>query len=176
MVDTLDFVSDFQFARASQQSMTVAFVAATGAGAATELAALPGVRRVESFQRRRRAALGGAPRAAVALTGLGDDRRLSLPLNENGRAAALPAEGLLVSRKLAERLGVTVGGVVHVDVLEGERPSAELVVGGVVDDIFGLNAYLGARRALAADARGADDIGCPPAHRPGGGRGRCTAR
>jgi putative ABC transport system permease protein len=143
VVDTLDFVSDFQFARASRQSMTVAFVAATGAGAATELAALPGVRRVESFRAVAARLSAGHRARRVALTGLGDDRRLSLPLNENGRAAALPAEGLLVSRKLAERLGVTVGGVVHVDVLEGERPSAELVVGGVVDDIFGLNAYLG---------------------------------
>lgn len=142
VVDTLGFVGDFQFYRASRQSMTVAFVEATDAGAAAELASMPGVRRVEPF-RAVAARLSHDNRSRrLAIMGLGDGASLSRLLDIGGREVELPGQGVLLSAKLAEILAVRTGDVLRVDVLEGRRPSETVVVGAVIDDLQGLNAYM----------------------------------
>jgi putative ABC transport system permease protein len=52
---------------------------------------------------------------------------------------------LVVSAKLAEILGVKVGDTVVVDVLEGERPTREVVLAAVTEDFAGLAAYMDIR-------------------------------
>ena len=58
---------------------------------------------------------------------------------------APPREGVLLTTKLAEILRVRPGELLRVEVLEGERPQREVRVAGVVDELFGLNAYMEAR-------------------------------
>jgi putative ABC transport system permease protein len=54
----------------------------------------------------------------------------------------LPPEGLVISAVLADVLGVAPGDAVMVEVLEGARPVHSVRVSGVVDDMFGLAAYM----------------------------------
>ena len=60
----------------------------------------------------------------------------------SGLDQPLPPEGLVVSRLLAERLGIAVGDVLDVRMLEGQRHRGRVVVGGIVDDFMGINAYM----------------------------------
>ena len=53
----------------------------------------------------------------------------------------LPAEGLVMTDKLAELLGVRVGELVDVDLLEGDYSTRRLPLAGVLDEAFGLQAY-----------------------------------
>ena len=63
-------------------------------------------------------------------------------VDADGEVVPLPADGLLLSRTLAELLGTRVGDTVQVDVLTGTRPSRFLHVGALLDDLVGANAYL----------------------------------
>src|SRR5690606_22140383 len=51
---------------------------------------------------------------------------------------------------LAEVLGVEPGDTITLDVLEGRRPVLDVPVEALVDDVFGLNAYMDAGRLHAA--------------------------
>ncbi len=55
---------------------------------------------------------------------------------------ALPASGLVLSRSLAEVLGVGAGAFVDVDVLEGSRRRHAVQVAALVDEYLGVSAYM----------------------------------
>src|SRR5262249_43641182 len=50
--------------------------------------------------------------------------------------------GLVMSEKLAEVLHLRAGDSVRVEVMEGERPTLDIVVTRTVADLAGLNAYM----------------------------------
>ena len=54
----------------------------------------------------------------------------------------MPADGLLMSRKLAEVLGARIGDEVRVEVLEGRRPALNVPIRGLVTDFAGVAAYM----------------------------------
>ncbi len=58
------------------------------------------------------------------------------------RSLPLPPDGLLISAKLAEMLGVQAGDSVMVEVQEGRRPHREVPVYGLITDYSGLSAYM----------------------------------
>jgi len=63
-------------------------------------------------------------------------------VDARGRARSLPPLGLVLSAMLGRVLGVGPGDRVTVEVLEGRRPVREVTVAALVDDAFGLMAYM----------------------------------
>jgi putative ABC transport system permease protein len=65
----------------------------------------------------------------------------------------VPDDGVLLTDRLAERLGVRPGDSIHVEVLTGERRQRDVVVAGTVRDLIGLVVYmdLAALGRLAGD-------------------------
>ena len=78
----------------------------------------------------------------TAISGLSPDARLRQLLDAELRVVAVPEDGLLLSRRLGERLHVSPGDVVTVEVLEADRPVRQVPVAGLVDDMIGLTAYM----------------------------------
>jgi putative ABC transport system permease protein len=78
----------------------------------------------------------------VGIMGLSNHREFYRLMDVNEREIALPAEGLLLSQKLADLIGATAGDVVTVEVLEGKRPTLELPVSELMVDYSGTNAYM----------------------------------
>ena len=142
MEDAVDYVIDLQFLRAQRQDMTVAFVEATSPGALYEVRQLPGVSAVEPFRSVPVRLRAGHRERRLAILGLTPDNRLYKLIDLSGRDVAIPQEGLVLSRKLAEILGVSVGQSVVVEVLEGRRPVQRIPVTGLVADFAGLQAYM----------------------------------
>jgi putative ABC transport system permease protein len=63
-------------------------------------------------------------------------------LLEHGRTPIeLPEAGLVVTDKLAELLGVRIGDLLEVELLEGDFATRSLPIAGLVDEPFGLQAY-----------------------------------
>jgi putative ABC transport system permease protein len=62
-------------------------------------------------------------------------------LDEDRRHIPVPGDGLLLSRKLAEMLDLTVGDLVEVRVQIGRRPRVHARVERLVDDYLGVWAY-----------------------------------
>ncbi len=58
------------------------------------------------------------------------------------RTYAPPADGLLLTDRLADRLGVKTGDTVRIEVLEGERRVMDVIVTGTVREMMGMSAYM----------------------------------
>lgn len=149
MYDAVDFIADVQFRQVVRDDVTVTFVEPKSSGVLSDLAHLPGVLRVEPFRstpvrlsREHRWHRG-------AILGLQHDGELRQIVSLDGETTGVPPEGLLLTTRLAEILGVNIGDDVRIEILEGARPILASRVTAVVDEPMGLSAYMDAR-ALAS--------------------------
>ncbi|HLA10948.1 MAG TPA: FtsX-like permease family protein [Pyrinomonadaceae bacterium] len=145
--DTIERIIEVQFNEVQREDISVAFNEPRSSNVKYDLAHLPGVIRVEPYRvvparlrfqhRSRRTALLG-------LEAEGDLRRI---VARDFQSVRLPPDGLVLTTKLAEILGVKPGESITVEVLEGDRPVRDVVVADSVDELTGLSAYMD-RRAL----------------------------
>lgn len=140
--DTVDDVMGFQFNWVQRQDVTVTFIEPTVGRVMHDLKHLPGVLTAEPFRSVPVRIRFGPATRRVGIMGLPANRRLFRPRDANGRLMELPAEGLVVSEKLAEILGCRLGDELQVEVLERERPVRQVPVVGIVSDFVELNAYM----------------------------------
>jgi putative ABC transport system permease protein len=140
--DTIERIVEVQFYAVQREDVSVAFNEPRPAEVRHDLAHLPGVIGVEPYRavparlrfehRTRRTALLGLQSAA-------DLRRI---VGKDFQSITLPPDGLVLTTKLAEILGVKPGQSINVEVLEGARPVRDVAVAGTVDELVGLSAYM----------------------------------
>ncbi|HVH26138.1 MAG TPA: FtsX-like permease family protein [Vicinamibacterales bacterium] len=140
-IDAMDSLITTQFSVAERQDVSVTFVEPRSAAARHALAHLPGVIAVEPQRVVPVRIRAGHRHRNIAITGVFPDARLRRIVDAHGRAIALPPSGLVLSRLLAEVLGIAAGDEVTIEVLEGRRPVRRISVAGLVDDVLGLSAY-----------------------------------
>jgi putative ABC transport system permease protein len=141
-LDAIRYLMRVQFEVVQRDDVTILFAEAESAGSRFEVARLPGVLRVEPFRavpvrlrfehRTRRTELTGLP-AATEL------RRL---VDSHLDPVTLPANGLVLTRALADRLGVAAGARVRIEVLEGARAVRDVPIAALVDEPVGVGAYM----------------------------------
>ncbi len=141
-VDAVDELAALQFNHIQREDIMVGFHEPRPASVAFDLAHLPGVLRVEPFRQVPVRLRFGHRSRLTAVTGLSRDAELRRPLDAARKSVELPREGLLLNSQLAELLGIDVGKLATVEVLEGARPVREIVVARLVDEPVGLGAYL----------------------------------
>ncbi|HSD41426.1 MAG TPA: FtsX-like permease family protein [Burkholderiales bacterium] len=146
--DALDEIVRVQFRGAMREDVAVLLNEAAPDRAVHELERLPGVLRVEPYRAVAARLRFEHRERRVGILGIDPDATLRPVLDRRLVAVAVPDEGLVLSAKLAEVLGMRPGDRVTVEVLEGRRPVREVVVAGLVDDVIGLSAYM-RRDALA---------------------------
>ncbi len=138
IADILDFKWDVN----QRQDLNLGLVEPSSARLAHELAQLPGVTSLEPsrfaavrihFQGRSR---------QIALRSLIPGAMHSRAVDHQQREIPPPADGLIVSAKLAEVLGAKVGDLLVVEALEGRRPVKTLPLVGLAEDFTGIAAYM----------------------------------
>ncbi|MBM3878939.1 MAG: FtsX-like permease family protein [Verrucomicrobia bacterium] len=140
--DGIRDVMDFQWDVVERQDVDIGLVEPAGNQLRHLLAQLPGVVAVEPF-RYAPARLHFGPRhRQVAIQGLPKDSEHSRVVDAAYRRIDLPTEGLVVSAKLAEVLGVQVGQELRVEVLDGKRPRRSVPLVGLAKDFAGVAAYM----------------------------------
>jgi putative ABC transport system permease protein len=138
--DAMDFMLDLAFRRALRADATVAFTHPVDRRAVQELARIPGVLAIEPTRDLAAVLRRGSRSERVALTGLEPGSSLARIVGEDERPVEIPAAGMVVSARLAERLGARAGDRVRVELLDGRRATGELAVAATVDDVLGLTA------------------------------------
>ena len=140
--DSVAHILGFQWDVTQRQDVSVGLIEPQDRRARDAFLHLPGVLSVEAFRSApARIRFGGRSRQ-VGLQGLdpaGGHTRIIAP---GTRELSPPADGVVLSAKLAEVLGARIGDRLRVEVLEGRRPRAEVTLVGLADDMAGLNAYL----------------------------------
>ena len=140
--DAIRYLMWVQFEVVQRDQVTVAFNEPRSASARYELQRLPGVLRSEPF-RAVPARLRFAHRSRrVELTGLSAHSDLRRLIDIKLRPVELPAEGLVISAKLAELLGAKPGDFVTVEILEQARPVRPVRLAAVVEELVGISAYM----------------------------------
>jgi putative ABC transport system permease protein len=143
MFDAIDRLQTAQFERVQREDVTVVLREAGGRSAARALGRLPGVERAEPFRTVAARLRSGHRSRRVALSAWESDAELRRIVDQRLRVHELREEGLLLTRKLGEVLGVANGELLTVEVLEGGRQVARLPVAGLVDEPIGTAAYMG---------------------------------
>ncbi len=140
--DSIDYMMNAQFHWVQRYDMSVSTTEAVGDQAVYELRGMPGVVRAEPT-RAVSARLRAGPRSRrVGVMGIQPTNELFGLMNMDGRETPLPPHGLLVSKKLAEVLGVGVGDYVQMEVLVDRRPVRQVKIAATLNDFAGLVAYM----------------------------------
>jgi len=141
-IDVMNMLIQEQFELTMRQDATVAFTEPRSAKAVYAVAHLPGVLDVEP-QRSVAVRLRYGPRSRTpAISGVAEMPRLNRVIDRAAGPVPIPSQGLMLSKILAERLGVRPGQALQVEVLEGSRPVLDVGVASLVDDTLGLQAYM----------------------------------
>jgi putative ABC transport system permease protein len=138
---SIDYMIDVQFGFAQRDDLMVSFTEPTSARAAQELAALPGVRRVEPFRAAAVRLHAGHRNYRTALQGLPPQADLKRVLDQDLQPIAPPADGIMLTDYLADLLHVRPGDVLEVEFLEGHRRTLRVPLAGVVSEYLGVGAY-----------------------------------
>ena len=78
----------------------------------------------------------------TAVIGLPPRGQLRQPHDAALRPIEISPEGITLTRRLAERLGVAPGAMMTIEVMEGKRFKRELPVSAVVDEVIGMASYM----------------------------------
>ncbi|NNE38558.1 MAG: FtsX-like permease family protein, partial [Gammaproteobacteria bacterium] len=78
----------------------------------------------------------------TGINGYQQQRDLHRPLDTRHQPITIPTQGILLTDYLGELLDVEVGDVLSVEILEGKRPVKQLQVAGLVNQYFGIGAYM----------------------------------
>jgi putative ABC transport system permease protein len=131
-----------QFWDAERQDVTISYVEPHSSTAQYALARLPGVMAIEPQRMVAARIRASYHDRYVAISGVTPTQRFRRIVDREGRPIRLPPAGVVLSLTLANVLEVKPGDTVTLDVLEGYRPTRDIQVTGIVDDIMGLSAYM----------------------------------
>ncbi len=133
---------DFQFQRVQRQDATIVLTEPATPRAAAAIAELSGVVSAEYFRAVPVRFRSGHIERRESITALDPAPALNRVLSEAGRPVAMPGSGLLLTDTLARLLRLSRGDRVRVEVLEGQRPVADLTVSDIVMTYLGTAAYM----------------------------------
>jgi putative ABC transport system permease protein len=140
--DAIEWFIDVQFNQVQRADVNIGFAEPLPQAVRWELARLPGVTEVEVSRAIPVRLRAGHRSYRTAITGVADDARLQRILDADLRQAHPLPGGVLLTTRLADRLAVRPGDVVHVELLEGRRIRADVVVSGTVAEMAGMNAWM----------------------------------
>jgi putative ABC transport system permease protein len=146
--DAIDFIVDAQFNVALRSDVVVWMPEAADDSARHELARLPSVTAVESGRDVAVRFVNGHLSQRGAVQGMARNAELRRIIDMDKRVAnQLGGDGLVMTDRLADKLGLRVGQTVRIEVLEGQQRTVGVPLTATVREMMGLNAYM-ERRAL----------------------------
>ncbi|MEW6707469.1 MAG: FtsX-like permease family protein [Pseudomonadota bacterium] len=140
--DAIDVIVDTQFNLSLRGDVSVWTYEAVNDVARHELARLPGVTQVEATRFVQANLVHGHRRERTLVRGYAPRAELYRVIDVEQRLTVLEGRGLVITDRLADKLGVKPGGTVLMEVLVGEPRTLALVVTGTVKEMMGLNAYI----------------------------------
>ena len=140
--DAIDHIVDTTFHLSMRSDVNVWMAEPVDALARLQLERLPGVHLVEPTRSVAVRLQHGHRSERVGLQGVPQGAQLQRIIDVEGRQSPVPATGLLLTDRLADKLGIRAGDTVLLEVLEGRQRSLQVRVRGTVREMMGLNAYV----------------------------------
>jgi len=140
--DALEYFLDVQFNKVTRADVNVGFAEPVVRSVRWDLERLPGVKAAEVTRTIPVRLTAGHRSYRTGITGLADGATLQLILDAELREAEPLPGGVLLTKRLADRLGVAPGDTLFADLLEGKRIKTQVRVAGTVREMAGMNAYM----------------------------------
>jgi putative ABC transport system permease protein len=140
--DAIDQMIEIQFNLVERGNVVVTFPHPYARTIVGDLAREPGVLVAEG-QRVVPVRLRAGHRSYLtSVIGLPAENELRRPHDAALRPIDVPADGITLTRRLAERLDVAPGDTMTVEVMEGRRLKGDLPVSASVDEVIGMASYM----------------------------------
>ena len=140
--DAMDHIVHTQFNLAMRNDVILWMIEASGDSTRFGIGRLPGVIAVESGRDVPVRFVNGATSERGAIQGYAAQPELRRIIDIDGNDVRLPGGGLLMTDRLAGKLGLRIGDRVRAEVLEGRRQTLDLTLVATVSEMIGLNAYM----------------------------------
>lgn len=141
--DMIDEMAQKYFYDTQRQSLMIGLTEPEPMSALEAFRHLPGVMSVEPMRIVGADFSVGARRHRGGITGISADATLQ-PVHDDasGRDVPVPPAGLVMSTRLAQKLGVGVGDRVWVEIQKGRRPTIELPVTSLFETLIAMPVYM----------------------------------
>ena len=141
--DALNYLGQSYFFHAQHQDATIGLAEPQSETILHDFEHLPGVLAVEPMRIVSADLSVGPLRHRGSLTGLKEDAWLQ-PIFDDASAKVVPVppNGLVLGTVLADKLGVSIGDQVWLDVLEGRRPQISMPVVGLIETYIAMPAFV----------------------------------
>jgi putative ABC transport system permease protein len=140
--DSVKQILGFQWDVLERQDVAVGLIEPDSAKVTHLFEQLPGVVGVEPFRAAPVRLRFGHRSRQLAIRGMQAGGIQTRIIDKAMHEIALPANGVVVSAKLAEVLGARVGDVLTVETLEGKRLVRNIPLVGLAEDLAGITAYM----------------------------------
>ena len=141
--DSLDYLGESYFFHAQHQDASVGLAEPQSESIVREFAHLPGVLATEPLRIVGADLSYGPISHRGSITGVKGDAWLQPIFDDaSSRVVPPPPDGLVLGTVLAEKLGVSVGDSIWIEVLEGRRPEVELPVVALVETFIAMPAFM----------------------------------
>jgi putative ABC transport system permease protein len=140
--DSLDYIVDVQFGLSQREDISVTFVEPTSRKALYELRSIEGVEHGEPFRAVHARLRFQHKSYRTAVQGIEPGGDLQRVLNTDLQPVDLPSSGIVLTDHLGTMLGISVGDMLTVEVLEGSRPVIDVPVAGFISQYIGVSAYM----------------------------------
>lgn len=140
--DTVSYMLGVQYGLSQREDISVSFFEPTAFKAKYALQSLPGVERVEVFRRVPVRLRHGHLSHRTGIRAVEPNGEIQRLLDVNLKPVSLPERGVLITDYLGKMLAVKAGDVITVEILEGSRPTRQVMVVGLVKEYLGVAAYM----------------------------------
>lgn len=142
MFGALERIIDLAFNQTYRQDAAILLAAELPYSVLADIRRLPGVLQAEAQQFHAVTLRNGPREKRVSLEARPQGAELSRVIGADGRAIEPPQGGIVLSDRLAAQLEVGVGDRLTVSFRSGLRETHEMIVTGLVEQYFGLGAYV----------------------------------
>lgn len=156
LMSGFDDTLDLTFGVIDRSDVAVSFFEPMPAKTAFAMAHLPGVIEVEPVRSVSAVMRNGRESYRGSVTGLVENARLNRAVRKDMSDIAMPAQGIVLARALADRLDIGPGETLRVEVLDGRRPVLDVPVVEVAETLLGAPAFMrfeGLNAALGEEGR-----------------------
>jgi len=140
--DAIDYMIDVQYNLVERGNVVITFPRPLDLKIVRDLAREPGVLVVEGQRLVPVRLRAGHLAYLTSVLGLPANSELRRPHDRALHPINVSSQGITLTRQLADRLGVTPGEIVTIEVMEGRRRKIDLPVSAWVDEAIGMASYM----------------------------------
>lgn len=140
--DAVDEIMRTHFVELQREDLALGFTEPRASVVLHEIRRLPGVLAAEPMRIVPADLVAGHRKHRGTLQGILQGAKLTQVYDVHRGAIAVPDKGVVLTTRLAKKLGVSAGDEVEVRILEGRRPAAKLNVALTYDSYIGMQAYV----------------------------------